>query len=240
MSRETLCDALRIETSEAEAIIGAFAAEGMIVNCVVANWEKRRFIDPRSADGPKSGVKGQLASAPEPKATSPKGAVTMVMCAGTSRDAPEQNRTEQNRTEQNEQIFPVGTTPDGAVDLKKLVFDRGVAVQMRKGTTEENARSFIGKCIAATSVGDTLEAIGRCEREDPADPRAFIRGILKSKIRRPEQQADAKQAKSAAKAHDADRMKAARAQCKAEGLHPLDGPGMLRVAEILREMGEAA
>jgi hypothetical protein len=208
----------------------------MVVNSVVANWEKRQFSSDASAERTKNWrEKNKLASAPESRRTSPKGEVTSGDVTGTSRDAPEQNRTEQDRTD-----IPVGTTPDGAVDLKKLVFDRGVAVQMRKGTTEENARSFIGKCIAATSVGDTLEAIGKCEREDPADPRAFIRGILKSKIRRPEQQADAKQAKSVAKAREADRLKAARAQCKAEGLHPLDGPGIARVAEILREMGQAA
>lgn len=52
----------------------------------------------------------------------------------------------------------------------------------------------------------------------------------------PNGQHDERRAKAIAKGHEADRLKAARAQCEAEGLHPLDGPGMARVVEILREM----
>ena len=129
------------------------------------------------------------------------------------------------------------SAPPG-LDLKALVFDRGVKLQTAKGIAEDAARSFLGKAIASTSVGDVLEAIGRAEREDPVDPRAFIRGVLKPKIRTGKPvaaPAEVRKDRATTNGLDADRRRAAEDQARAEGLHPMTTEGMARVAQILRE-----
>lgn len=228
--------ALRIEVAEADAILAAFAAEGMIAGGKVAKWEKRQFASDSSAERTRKWRENKALepgpAAPDPSAkprrTSRKNGVTSCDVTGTSRDAPEQNRTDSS-------VANATAQPD----LKKLVFDRGVALLTAKGASEETARTFFGKAIANTSVGDTLEAIGRAEREDPMDPKSFIRGCLKSKIRRPEQPVDQKRTPQTMAA-EAQRKRAAEAQCRAEGENPMTAAGMSRVAEILREQARAA
>ncbi|RTL19668.1 MAG: hypothetical protein EKK55_18985 [Rhodocyclaceae bacterium] len=134
--------------------------------------------------------------------------------------------------------IPVGTPPGGAVDLKKLVFDRGVALLMAKGATEQNARGLIGKWIGSAGVGAALEAIGKAESEDPADPRSFISGLLRPKAKRPEAKPEAEAGGLSAWQRTKLKQDAEEA-VKAEGKNPWSPEGEARVQQIIRESADA-
>ena len=132
---------------------------------------------------------------------------------------------------------PSETPPAGAVDLKALVFERGVAAFGRKGWGEKQTRTFLGKAVGECGVGNVLEAIGKLEREDPVDPASFLRGILEPKRRKPTNGA-ANGSTSEAKFAESQRLKQARAQVQAEGLNPYDPENEARVWAIAREIAD--
>jgi hypothetical protein len=134
-----------------------------------------------------------------------------------------------------ESAAPAPTAPSGPADLKSLVFSRGVAMLKAVGSDEEQARSFFGKLIGRTSVGDVLEAIGKAEREAPADPKAFICGVLKPKARPRQAPEPDRHTTAIAKHNEAQRLKAAEDQVRAEGLHPMTSEGRARLVELMRE-----
>lgn len=135
--------ALRIEVDEADRILRAFSSEGLIENGFVANWEKRQFASDSSAERTKKWrEKNKLAEAGEDLGTSPKRKVTKRDVTGTSRDAPEQNRTEQKEDR--------GTASKRVRTLDELVLDEEL-ISLAKAERRDAARElekFRDSCVA--------------------------------------------------------------------------------------------
>ncbi|MBK1666946.1 hypothetical protein CKO28_02670 [Rhodovibrio sodomensis] len=66
-----------------------------------------------------------------------------------------------------------------APSLAKLAIDRGIALLMRAGMSEPQARKNMGMLCRDYDTGFVLQAIDQTERYNAADPNAYIRGVLK-------------------------------------------------------------
>ena len=64
--------------------------------------------------------------------------------------------------------------PQGEPDLAKELFDRAVVFLGRHGTSERQARSFVGKLRKAHSDGGILEAFTACSKAGAVDPVPWI------------------------------------------------------------------
>lgn len=64
-------------------------------------------------------------------------------------------------------------------DLAKAVFDLGVEVLQAKGTSERQARSFLGKLRGSHSDGKIMDALQACQSENVVDPIPWLTARLK-------------------------------------------------------------
>jgi hypothetical protein len=85
-------------------------------------------------------------------------------------------------TETEKKEIPVGAAPPASVD--KLLFDHGLAILSGAGIKDRQARSMLGKWKATYGAGETLAAIGQCQREGAVEPIAFIEGYFRSRVKR--------------------------------------------------------
>jgi uncharacterized protein YdaU (DUF1376 family) len=75
---------------------------------------------------------------------------------------------------------PTSSPPpsSSAIDVKRAVFDRGIAMLVEQGIPEPRARSIVGKWCKDHGSGATLDAIARAEVEGPPSPLEYITGCL--------------------------------------------------------------
>jgi hypothetical protein len=172
---------LPADNVDAAQLLDELAAGGMVYPYEV---DGRRFGAVRNF--------GKWQRPKKPNAIYPGSELALAFATSGSPPVPHQFGTDGEKSPQREEeggrssseasasgaAAPPAPPPAGPIDLKAAVFGSGVALLVKLGTEERNARSMLGRWRRDHGDGAVLDALSAAQAESPSDPIAWLTRTL--------------------------------------------------------------